>query len=86
MEIGNTLTVNTGSHVMVDYHVVKYGGRLKVIGVSDDCVTGYGNTEPWLNDEKTRELWSLPHEHVDAKLSYSIIDHLKKHSTTWPKD
>jgi hypothetical protein len=55
MKVTNSSKENTGGNVMVTYLSIEGGGKMKTIGINDECIVGY-NTQPedFIGDD---ELW-----------------------------
>lgn len=57
--------VNTGGNCIVDFYKVNVESEVKCIGVTDDCIIGFAELEPYLVEVPT-EVW-LVHRSEDTR-------------------
>ena len=57
-QLSPKIVMNTGGQCMVDLYQVNIACQVQSIGISDDCIVGYAERDPFDVDESTA-VWSI---------------------------
>lgn len=58
-QLSPKVVMNTAGQCLVDLYQVKIASEVQSIGVSDDCIVGYAESDPF-SEEYPTEVWILP--------------------------